>query len=137
MIARALMVASAGIVFALGMAHLILTYVGPKLLPRDPELRARMEAVSPVISRRLTIWSAWIGFNVSHSMGAMLFGLVYGYLAIAESAVLFGSPFLLAVGFTVLATYVALAKRYWFMSPLLGSTAATLCYAASVVASMR
>jgi hypothetical protein len=23
------------------------------------------------------MWKAWVGFNVSHSMGLMLFGLIY------------------------------------------------------------
>ena len=25
---------------------------------------------------------AWIGFNISHSLGALLFGVIYGYLAV-------------------------------------------------------
>src|SRR5438046_6957052 len=30
------------------------------------------------------MWRAWVGFNASHSMGAMLFGLVFAFLALAH-----------------------------------------------------
>jgi hypothetical protein len=53
-----------------------------------------MSATAPVISRETTMWKAWIGFNASHSLGAILFGLVYGYLALAHPAFLFPIPFL-------------------------------------------
>jgi hypothetical protein len=126
------MTISAVIPGLLGLGHLILTFVGPKLLPRDRSLRAAMEAVSPVITRQTTIWRAWIGFNVSHSMGAMLFGLVYGYLALAHTDLLFGSVFLQALGLVTLSAYVVLAKLYWFVTPLLGTSVALGCYVLSL-----
>jgi len=127
-----LVAASAAIVGALGAAHLVLTYFGPKLLPRDRSLVEAMRAVSPVITRRTTIWRAWIGFNVSHSLGAILFGLVYGYLALAHPGFLFASRFLLGVGLALLATYVVLAWRYWFATPLAGTSLAFVCFALAV-----
>jgi hypothetical protein len=48
-----------------------------------------------VLTRQTTMWRAWIGFNASHSMGAVFFGLVYGYLALLHVELLFRSPFLL------------------------------------------
>jgi len=39
-----------------------------------------------------------VGFNASHSMGFILFGLVFGFLALAHGQLLFQSPFLLIVG---------------------------------------
>jgi hypothetical protein len=85
----------------LGALHLIYTFSGPRLLPRDPALQARMNEVNRVITRETTVWRAWIGFNASHSMGAILFGLVYGFLANAHPGLLFNSPFLLVVGFAM------------------------------------
>lgn len=79
-------------------------------MPRDPALQARMREVSPVISRETTMWKAWIGFNASHGLGAVLFGLVYGYLALAHPAVLFQSAFLLGLGLCLLGAYTALGK---------------------------
>ena len=93
-----LVATSAFVILGLGCAHLLFTFRGNKFHPRDLALMARMQEVSPVISRKMSMWNAWVGFNASHSFGAMLFGLVYGYLALAQPAVLFSSWFLLAVG---------------------------------------
>ena len=133
MLAVALMVISAGIIFALGVLHLVYTFYGNKLTPRDSALQTRMAEVSPVISRRTTMWKTWIGFNASHSMGALLFGLVYGYLALAHSALLFNSAFLLGVGLLMLGGWVVLGKRYWFSAPLQGIGIALVLYVAAVV----
>jgi len=132
--AQSLMVLSAAIVFTLGTLHLLYTFRGPKLTPRDPALRAQMEQVSPVITRQTTMWRAWIGFNATHSMGAMLFGLIYGYLAIAHAALLFQSAYLLTVGLVMLGALLVVARLYFFRIPLIGVSIALACYVASVVA---
>jgi hypothetical protein len=129
-----LVAASAAIVLLLGLAHLLFTFRGPKLLPRDPALLARMREVSPVITRQTTMWKAWIGFNASHSYGLILFGAVYGELALAHGDVLFGSVFLLALGLVLLLGYVVLAGRYFFRTPLLGVVLATVLYVAALIA---
>jgi hypothetical protein len=56
----ALMSLSALIVFALGVLHLVYTFRGPKLTPRDPALQARMAEVPMVITRQTTMWRAWV-----------------------------------------------------------------------------
>lgn len=132
MMATILMVVSAGILLLLGTVHLLYTFFGPRLRPRDPELLERMRAVSPVITRQTTMWRAWIGFNASHSMGAMLFGLIYGFLALQHSALLFASHYLLGLGLLTLLAYLLLAIRYWFIIPLTGIGLATLCFVASI-----
>lgn len=133
-LAPLLVAASAAIPLVLGLAHLLFTFRGPKLLPRDPELRARMEAVSPVITRQTTMWRCWVGFNASHSVALILFGAVYGYLALAHGELLFRSVFLLSLGLVVLLGYVFLAKMYFFRTPLRGVIVATVLYAFGLVA---
>jgi hypothetical protein len=135
LIASVLMVLSAGVILVLGVIHLAYTFRGNRLTPRDPELQARMREVSPVISRETTMWKAWIGFNASHSYGAILFGLIYAYLAIAHADLLFNSPFLLAVGLAMLAGLVFLGRVYWFSIPFRGICIASVCYLASIVIS--
>jgi len=125
---RYLIAASASILGLLGCAHLVLTYRGPKLLPRDPAVREAMARTAPVITSRTTYWKMWIGFNVTHSMSAILFGLVFGYLALARPDVLLASPFLQGVGAATLVAFVVLAKRYWFATPLAGATVALALY---------
>jgi hypothetical protein len=127
-----LMSLSALLVLVLGVLHLVYTFRGPKLTPRDPALQARMAEVSPVITRQTTMWRAWVGFNASHSMGAILFGLVYGFLANAYPEILFGSPFLLAVGLAMLGGLAVLGKVYWFRIPFRGIVTSLGCYLASI-----
>jgi hypothetical protein len=127
------MTLSASILFLLGLGHLLLTFRGPKLLPRDHALIETMAKVAPVITTQTSIWKMWMGFNASHSMGAVFFGLVYGYLALAQGELLFGSVFLQALGFAVLVGFVVLAKVYWFITPLVGSCISLALYTLSVI----
>ena len=136
MLPRLLIAAGALIVLTLGVLHLILTFRGPKLTPRDPELIARMKEVSPVITRETTMWKTWIGFNASHSCSAILFGLLYGYFALLQPAWLFQSAFLATVGAVFLAFYLFLGKTYWFSTPLRGLIIASVLYAAGFVAEL-
>ena len=128
-----LVLISATVVGLLGTAHLVLTYFGPKLLPRNPDVRTAMQQDHPVITTQTTMWRAWLGFNVSHSLGAMLFGLVYGYLAAAHPALLFQSVFLQAVGTTLLLVYTVLGRVYWFRTPFVGMTVATTGFVIALV----
>jgi len=136
LIAIVLMVTSAAILLALGTVHLIYTFVGPKLTPRDPTLQTRMSEVSPVITKETTIWRCWIGFNASHSMAAMLFGLMYGYLAIVHSSLLFSSPYLLVLGLLMISGLFVLGKLYWFSAPFRGICFSLACYVASIIAAL-
>ena len=128
-----LVAASAAIILLLGLIHLLYTFRGRKLHPRDAELEQRMREISPVITRETTMWRAWVGFNASHSLGAILFGLIYGYLAIAHQAFLFAAPFLLLVGLVLLLGYVFLGMRYWFSVPYRGIVLATVLYVVALV----
>jgi len=95
--------ASAVIVFVMGTGHLLLTLFSDFFDTRDPGTARRMRDDSPRLTRRTTMWDAWIGFNASHSLGAVL-----------------------------LASFLWLAWRYWFRMPLAGLIAASVCYAAGL-----
>lgn len=131
MLAQIFMVSSAGIILVLGLLHLAYTYVGDKLHPRDSDLLDRMKATSPVISRRTNMWKAWVGFNASHSVGAILFGTMFGYLAVQQPTLLFQSYFLGVSGLATLGAYLVMAKLYWFTRPLQGILLAFLAYVAA------
>lgn len=125
--------ASAAVVLLLGLVHLLYTFRGDQLHPRDPELTVKMMTVSPVITRESTMWRVWIGFNATHSFGLILFGALFGYLAMRHSAFLFHSWFLLALGFALLVGYAAVAKLYFFTSPFRGVVLATVLYVIGIV----
>jgi hypothetical protein len=128
-----LVAASAATVFALGLLHLVLTFHGRRFHARDATGQAGMQQTTPFITRDTTMWKAWIGFNASHSYGAMLFGLVWGYLALWQPGVLTQSRFLQGLGLALLAAYVHLGWRYWFSVPFRGILLALLLYGAALV----
>lgn len=132
MLASKLVAASALIVLLFGSLHLLYTFNGPKLHPRDPAVMLAMQNTTPVITRETTLWRATLGFNATHSMGLMLFGLVYAYLALAHPALLWQSYFLLGLGLVTLIAYVVLARLYFFSIPFRGVTLATLLYVAGL-----
>jgi len=130
--ARYFIAASAAIVFAMGTGHMWLTFFSRAFSPRDSALEERMKSVPTVFNKRLLMWKAWVGFNASHSVAPMLFGAIYGYLALEHSELLFGSIFLMAVGATTLFAYVLLAARYWFYAPLSGLLLSLALYLAGL-----
>ena len=123
---------SALIPLVLGSLHLTYTFWGPKLLPRDAGVIDAMKATTMVITRETSVWNAWIGFNTTHSMSLILFGLIYGYFALARPEVLFGSLFLQAVGLATLAAFLVLSRAYFFSIPLAGMAIATALYLGGV-----
>lgn len=133
MISRILIGACAAISLFLGSLHLAYTFFTHKFNPTENQLEIAMKQVPLRISREMTMWNAWIGFHVSHSIALMLFALVYGYLTVFRWEVLRGSFFLAALGFLVLVAYVVLARVYWFKAPLVWISAATLLYFAGFV----
>ena len=135
MAATILMVLSASIIFTLGVVHLVYTFWGPKLTPRDPALEMSMSQIAPAITKETTMWRCWVGFNASHSMGLILFGLVFGFLALAHGQLLFQSPFLLVVGLAILNGFIVLCKLYFFSVPLTGISISLACYVTSIMLS--
>src|SRR5580658_5029665 len=133
--AKILMVLSASIVFTLGVVHLVYTFWGPRLTPRDPALQVSMSQIAPVITKETTMWRCWVGFNATHSMGLILFGVVFGFLALAHVELLFQSPMLLGVGLAMLGALVVLCKLYFFSMPLAGMSLSLAGYVASIVLS--
>jgi hypothetical protein len=133
--AKILMVFSASIVLTLGVLHLVYTFWGPSFTPRDPALQISMSQSSPNITNETTMWKCWVGFNASHSMGLILFGLVFGYLALAHGQLLFRSPFLLVAGLAMLGGIVVLCKVCFFSAPLTYISISLACYVASIVLS--
>jgi len=129
------MVVSASIVFSLGAVHFVYTFWGSKLTPRDRSLQISMSQISPVITKQTTMWRCWVGVNASHSMGLILFGLVFGFLAVAHSQLLFQSLFLLVVGVAMLGGSALLCKIYFFNVPFAGISVSLACYIASIAVS--
>jgi hypothetical protein len=135
MSARLLMLLSASIILTLGTMHLACTFWGTSLEPRDAALQVSMTRISPVLTGETTMWRCWMGFNASHSMGLILFGLIYGYLALAHDQLLLRSPFLLLVGLVMLACLIVVCRLYFFRAPLIGVSISFVFYVVSIALS--
>ena len=82
------------------------------------------------------MWRVWVGLNATHSFGLILFGALYGYLAMRHSAFLFHSWFLLALGFTLLLGYTVIARLYFFTAPFCGVVLAAVLYLLGIVVNL-
>lgn len=118
--------------FLLGSIHLFYTFSGDKLAPRDPAVQEAMKATPMVLTSETTVWRAWVGFNASHGICAVFFGLVFGFLAVAHAELLFRSAYLQLLGVAVLVGFAVLAKLYWFSIPLAGVSLALASFIAGL-----
>jgi hypothetical protein len=133
MLARTLIIASSALMLVLGGIHLLYTFWGGKLAPLDPAVQAAMGSTPLRLTAETTVWKAWVGFNASHSMCAIFFGLVFGFLAAGHPDLLLRSWFLQGLGLAVLLAFVVLARLYWFSIPFFGVSIALACYLAGIL----
>lgn len=126
-----LLVLAGGIYVVLGGLHALYTFLDirnpRRIVPDDPAVTAAMAASHVRLTRGgTTVWRAWVGFNLSHSLGAILFGA----LCILTGASLqsLAVPQWVLLLFTVIsALYLVMAIRYWFRIPVGGTAIATAC----------
>ena len=131
--ARILIILGASIFGVLGGLHLAYTFFSNKFLPRERAVAEAMKATSPLITRDTTMWDCWVGFNASHSLGAILLAAVYLLLATQHMELLAQSRsfILLAVGAS--ASYLWPAHAYWFRIPFIGIALASACFVAAAI----
>lgn len=128
-----LIIIGASIFGVLGTIHLVYTFYTNKFHARDPSVTEAMKGSSPVLTKETTMWKAWVGFNASHSFGAMLFAGIYVPLAMFHFEVLQQSVWLSVFPLIIGISYAILAKKYWFRIPLAGILIATACFALAAV----
>jgi hypothetical protein len=116
----------------LGVAHAVATPQTPAdtrgLSPRDPAVRGAMASDHILLTRRTTVWLAWVGFNMSHSLGAILFGVVVVLIGRSSASFEAQANVFLPLAVLVSAIYLVLAVRYWFRTPIIGISLATVCF---------
>ncbi len=111
----------------LGAIHLFYTFFSNKFSPRNEKLENEMKETSPVLTKHTSMWDAWIGFNGSHSSGAIFIGLTNMYLAVKYFSLLQTDDAFFVFNILTITFYVWLAKKYWFKIPLTGITLALIC----------
>ena len=116
---------SAGVFAILGALHLVYTlhdfgerprYFRPAERALLPAMRNTHTAIAPT---GRDYWSGILGFNLSHSIGVLLFALLI--VVTAQYQITWLKPVLVVVGLV----FAAISWRCWFRTPMLGSLIGT------------
>ena len=138
MFAQILIISSAALLLLIGLLHLQGSFFlfNKDLEPRDEDLKEQMKQGALKISPQTSLWRAWIGFNAMLAFGLLLFGLVFGYLALLDFAYLIGTPFLLWVGALYLMSLVVFSWVFLFYLPALAFTFCLILYGVGAAATV-
>jgi hypothetical protein len=121
----------------LGVAHGLLTLRDVRaprsFTPTDENVRRAMSEAPLRLAPQTTIWDSWLGFNLSHSLGLVVFGTFFGGLAFRDFGMVADNLFLRSGAVVVGAIYLLLAVRFWFWIPAVLSAAGTLCFVVSAL----
>jgi len=130
-VVRFLLELGGGIFLLLGILHALYTFLDirepRRLVPQEPSVALAMAESSLRLARGGTnMWRAWVGFNFSHSLGAILFGMLcIGAGLVLGTLVL--PAWILFVLVLIALLYVGLSVLYWFRIPTMGIALATVC----------
>ena len=135
MMVGALLCIAGAIYGLLGALHALYTFLDVRnprrIVPDDPAVVTAMQASKIRLTRgESTVWQGWVGFNLSHSLGAMLLAAACFIVAACFRIFAF-SPWALFALAAVSSLYLLLAVQYWFRIPILGTAAATGCLTAA------
>ncbi|WP_160712575.1 LIC_13387 family protein [Chitinophaga solisilvae] len=131
MIAIYLWKTGAAIISLMGLLHLKATLTTNKLSPRNEKLEADMKHDTLLLTDKLNMWKSWIGFNATHSIGAVFTGIVNFYLAVKYPSLLQSDPFIPLLTILIIGGYVWIAAKYWFHVVLTLLFIAWICFLAA------
>ena len=130
-IAKFLLDFGGGILVLMGSLHALYTFLDirrpRRLVPQDPAVALAMAASAVRMSRGgTTMWRAWVGFNFSHSVGAILFGVLCICAGVVLGAVVIPA-WILFVFVVISFIYLGISVLYWFRAPTAGIAVASVC----------
>ncbi|MFT7289004.1 MAG: hypothetical protein ACI87W_003130 [Halieaceae bacterium] len=127
-----LVLLGSGIIVLLGIAHGIYTLrstpEGGPMMPVNPEVREAMLVVDGIglaPTLKTTLWKGWIGFNLSHSLGLIVVGLLIGLPVLEALASPMDNFAWLICALLLPCLYLWLSIRHWFAKPTMGFAIAT------------
>jgi hypothetical protein len=136
-LSRYLFLMGALLYIILGLAHVAVTPQSPAdakgMSPRDPAVRDAMAHDTVLLTRRTTLWLVWVGLNLSHSLGVLLVGVVAVLIGRTSASFQAQAAVFLPLAVLVSAAYLVLGFRYWFRTPIIGISLASVCFLVSWV----
>jgi len=133
MLEQVLLITGASIFGLLGLMHLLYTFFTHKFNAFDPAVTQAMKNTSPVLTKETSMWAAWVGFNASHSLGALLVAAFYIPMAASHMALIQQSLWFSLLPSITGVSYLILAKKYWFKIPFVGISISTICFVLAFV----
>ncbi len=98
-----------------------------------------MESTGVVVSANKpwsqTLWRTWLGINLTHAVGLLLFAVVLLTLAFADDSPFVDNSLAALAAVIVAAVYVVIARVFLFIAPALAASVALGCIAAAWVTS--
>lgn len=126
----------AGLIYlVLGALHALYTFLDMRsprrIVPDDPAVITAMQTSKIRLTRgESTVWQGWVGFNLSHSLGALLFSAAC-FIVAALLGIFAFPPWALFALAGVSCLYLLMAVQYWFRIPIIGTALATACLTAA------
>jgi hypothetical protein len=124
-----------------GGGHLFLALVDTLrpafFAPRDRGLIPALEGTRMRFggSAAPSMWRAWLGFNISHGLGAFTFGLLCLLIATDDFDLVKRIDAIRPLTIAVSAAYLAMSLRFWFYIPTIAAATATACFSVAAVLS--
>ena len=136
-LSRYLFLAGALPFLLLGTAHAMHTPSRPTdrkgLSPSDPSLAASMARSKILLTGRTDMWRAWVGFNLSHSLGVVLFGVLVLLVGRTSASFAYNAALFLPLVVVVSMAYLSLGAAYWFRTPIIGIGLSAFLFSAAWV----
>ena len=118
-----------GVLLLLGTGHGLLMLrdlsVPRAFVPAVDSVRHQMEVTAIGLNPSANLWRAWVGFNLSHSLGLVLAGAAAILFAVDYHSIYADSPVLLISPIVVSVGYLVLARLFWFWGPVAGFALST------------
>jgi len=119
----------------LGVVHALFTLgdvFRPRLFtPRNDDVRQGMMATTIGLTHRMNLWRSWLGFNITHGLGLVFFGLVLLLVALDDFRLVTTLEFMMPLAVAVSTTYALLAVRFFYYVPAGVATLGAACFIAS------
>jgi hypothetical protein len=105
--------------------------------PKDAALKPALERTQIRFGGRSapSMWRAWLGFNISHGLGVLTFGLICLLIAAHDFGLVERIGALRPLTIAFCAAFLVLSLRFWFWGPVLLTGFATTCFTVSAVLS--
>jgi hypothetical protein len=127
-----------------GGGHVMLTLLDTArptfFTPTRDSVRSEMEdggvrfrGLFPGDERTPSIWRLWLGFNLSHGLGAFAFGLLCLLIGAHDFNLVGQIGGLRALTVAIPAAYLAISLYFWFYVPALVCAVASACFTVSAV----